>query len=70
MIQIKDFSNNPLRFIYENWKGEINKRTVFPIEIWYGHTDYHTKDQWFLRAMDIDKSAERDFAIKDIIKFL
>ena len=69
MIRSKE-SYNPLSFIYINWKGEISKRTVLPIKVWYGYTDFHTENQWFLKAMDIDKTSERDFAMKDIIKFL
>ncbi len=61
---------SPLVFIYENWKGEINKRSVLPLSIWYGNTDFHKENQWFLKAIDIEKIVERDFAIKDIIKFL
>lgn len=73
MIKIeimKQKENLLLKFIYTNWQGETRERTVIPIKIWYGHTDYHKKDQWFLKALDIEKNAERDFALKDIQKFL
>jgi hypothetical protein len=56
------------QFKYKNWKGKVSSRTVIPIEVWHGTTKYHTEPQWFLKAMDLDKQAERDFALKDIIK--
>lgn len=59
-----------LKFTYKNWEGETKDREVAPIKIWFGHTDYHKEDQWFLKAIDIEKNAERDFAVRDIIKFL
>lgn len=61
--------SNPLIFEYKNWKGETSMRTVIPSEIWYGHTDYHTNDQWMLKAWDVDKEDTRDFVVKDIISF-
>ncbi|MCK9308818.1 MAG: hypothetical protein M0P99_00925 [Candidatus Cloacimonetes bacterium] len=60
----------PLLFIYKNWKDKISERSAIPIEIWYGHTNFHKENQWFLKALDTTIIAERDFAIKDIIKFL
>jgi predicted DNA-binding transcriptional regulator YafY len=60
----------PLKFKYKNWESKTTIRTVEPIKIWYGKTQWHPKKQWFLKALDLDKNEERDFAIKDIIKFL
>jgi len=60
----------PLRFEYKNWQGQTAVRTVMPIEVWYGKTEFHPDKQWFLRAMDVDKAEERNFAVRDIIKFL
>lgn len=59
-----------LTFDYINWEGKRGVRNVKPIKIWYGETQFHKEKQWFLKALDIDKNAERDFALKDIIKFL
>ena len=59
-----------LIFEYTNWEGKTAVRRVRPIEIWYGKTEWHPKSQWLLRAMDLDKNEERNFAVKDIIKFL
>jgi predicted DNA-binding transcriptional regulator YafY len=59
-----------LKFEYINWEGKREMRKVKPIEIWFGETEFHKEKQWFLKAFDLDKKAERDFAMKDILKFL
>jgi predicted DNA-binding transcriptional regulator YafY len=51
---------------YTNWKGERRRRTILPRELWYGTTSYHTTPQWFIRAVDLEKTAVRDFALRDI----
>ena len=60
----------PLRFEYKNWQGQTAIRTVMPIGVWYGKTEFHPEEQYFLKAMDVDKGEERNFAVKDIIRFL
>jgi len=59
-----------LKFKYKNWQGVVGVRNVKPIQVWYGKTEFHKEKQWFLKAQDLDKNAERDFALKDVIKFL
>lgn len=56
-----------VRIVYKNWRGEVGERTIQPVKIWYGATEWHPEKQWFLKAFDIDKQAERDFALIDII---
>jgi predicted DNA-binding transcriptional regulator YafY len=53
-------------FLYKNYKGETAVRRVYPLELWWGKTDWHPAEQWFLKAFDIDKEDTRDFAISDI----
>jgi predicted DNA-binding transcriptional regulator YafY len=60
----------PLRMRYKNWEGKTAVRVVMPIKLWYGKTKWHPKEGWLLKARDLDKDAERDFSVKDIIKFL
>lgn len=55
-----------VQILYINWKGETAWRQIEPIELWYGHTQWHPEDQWLLKARDIKKDAVRDFAVKDI----
>jgi len=59
-----------LKFEYKNWENKIAVRTVKPIKIWYGKTEWHSENQWFLKALDLDKNEERDFSIRDILEFL
>ena len=54
-----------LRFIYTNWKGNVSERHVTPITIDWGSTEWHPEPQWLLHAFDLDKGAERHFALKD-----
>lgn len=59
-----------LTFVYLNWKGNVSIRRVRDAEFWFGRTFYHPDEQWFLKAFDLDKQEERNFAAKDIIRFL
>lgn len=59
-----------LKFKYKNWEGETAVREVKPIKIWLGESKWHKGKQWFLKAKDVSKDAERDFALRDILKFL
>jgi predicted DNA-binding transcriptional regulator YafY len=56
--------------LYKNWKNETAERHIEPIEIWFGSTEWHKEDQWLLKALDLEKRQERDFALKDIIEWL
>ena len=58
--------NNTVTIIYTNWRGETAERTIIPIKIWFGSNEWHKEEQWLLKAMDTEKNAERDFALKDI----
>lgn len=59
-----------LKFEYKNWQGKVAIREVQPISLWFGFTEFHKETQWFLKAYDVNKQAGRDFALKDIIKFM
>lgn len=58
--------NKTVTIVYTNYKGVTGTRRIVPIEINFGHNEWHTEDQWLMRALDIDKNAERTFALKDI----
>lgn len=62
----KVIADKSVSFVYKNWKGETSLRTVIPISLWYGSTEFHPESQWLLRAWDCVKKAERDFAMADI----
>ena len=44
---------------YQNWYGEIAILEIKPICLWFGQTE----EQWFLKAWDVEKQVERDFAL-------
>ena len=52
-----------VEFIYQNHQGEIAWRHVIPLTMWYGSTQWHPEPQWLLKARDLDRDAERDFAV-------
>lgn len=54
------------KVLYENYKGEVRWRYIHPIKYYFGCTDYHKKDQWLLHCFDIEKDAERTYAVCDI----
>lgn len=54
-----------VRAVYTNWKGETEIRKFLPIYIYFGSTEWHPERQWLLNAWDIEKDAEREFALKD-----
>lgn len=51
---------------YTNWEGITADRKIQPLHIWFGATEYHKTPQFLLNAIDLDKDAERDFAMNDI----
>lgn len=55
----------PITLTYTNWRGETAARTLIPLYVWFGATEWHPSPQWLLRATDTAKAAERDFALKD-----
>jgi predicted DNA-binding transcriptional regulator YafY len=71
MLNLLEFPSNvrdktEVEFYYTNWRGELALRTAIPIKIWFGQTSWHPEEQWFIRAFDVDKGEERDFALVDI----
>ena len=52
--------------LYTNYRGETALRTIVPERIWFGSTEWHREDGWMLDAFDVEKGAERSFAMKDI----
>lgn len=59
-----------VRILYKNWRDEVAEREILPRKIWFGSTEWHKTKQWFMQAIDVEKNETRDFAIKDILKWL
>ena len=60
-----EMESQPVTLTYTNWKGETAQRRIIPHRIWWGSTEWHPEPQWLLTALDVDKQADRDFALKD-----
>lgn len=58
-------TNIPLEIGYTNHRGAWSVRRIVPLRIWFGVTAWHHEPQWLLEAFDLDKQANRDFAICD-----
>ena len=52
--------------LYTNYRGETALRTIVPKRLWFGSTEWHRDEGWLLDAFDVEKGAERSFAMKDI----
>jgi hypothetical protein len=39
----------PIRFVYRN--GEMGTRTADAINAWFGSTEWHPEQQWFVKAL-------------------
>ncbi len=59
-----------VKILYTNWKGETRYRNIIPKSIEFKSTDWHKEEQWILNALDVDKNADRAFAIKDIKEWI
>ena len=63
-----------LRFRYRNHRGQVGERAVLiaPLmpSMWFGSTEFHPEPQWLLHAYDLDKTAYRDYAVRDILEWL
>lgn len=56
---------NRIKIWYTNWRGETSIRTITPLKIRYGTSEWHKEKQWLIIAFDHDKQEEREFAMKD-----
>ena len=56
-------------FTYRNYLGEVEKRHVIPRTISFGATPWHPAPQWMMHGWDLDKKAQRSFAISDITQW-
>ncbi|GHV93552.1 hypothetical protein AGMMS50268_40550 [Spirochaetia bacterium] len=59
-----------IKICYTNYRGETNIREIIPQKIWFGSTERHPENGWLLDAFDIEKNADRSFALKDIRAWL
>lgn len=62
--------NKELIFWYRNYRGQEGYRRVRPLGIRFGTNEWHTDPQWLLLAIDLEKDAEREFAMCGITSFV
>jgi predicted DNA-binding transcriptional regulator YafY len=56
-----------VQILYTNHRGETAWRKIRPKGLWFGTSDWHPEEQWFLCAVDVDRGLHRTFAM-DAIK--
>lgn len=52
--------------IYTNHRGETATRRIIPRQIRFGTSEWYAGEQWFLEAFDLDRQANRSFAMRAI----
>ena len=65
-MEDKNKDKEVVKILYTNWKNETRYRIIKPISIEFKSTEWHKEEQWILNAVDVEKNAIRNFAIKDI----
>lgn len=55
-----------IEFDYVNYRGVEGKRKAKFMSIYIGETEFHSGVQMLLRGFDLDKNAERTYAVKDM----
>ncbi|MCK1585451.1 hypothetical protein IVB03_39345 [Bradyrhizobium sp. 168] len=55
-----------IEFEYTNWEGRKGIRQAIPLSIRFGKSEWHGVPQWLMLAYDIDKRAEREYAMADM----
>ena len=63
----KGNTEQPFSGWYKNYEGKVQWRTILPIELWYGSTEWHPAEQWFVKAYDPTKDAQRDFVLANFL---
>jgi hypothetical protein len=69
VIPTRQDGTKAVYILYTNWKGETAWRKVLPWKMLFKSTPHHQEEQWILKAYDVDKNAERDFAMRDVHKW-
>ena len=54
-----------MRVVYRNYRGKKEIRYILPLRTWYGSTEWHPENQWFIEVYDLDKKDKRDYALND-----
>lgn len=52
-----------IRARYRNHRGEVSWRHFIPVRLAHGVNDWHEREGWYLIGYDLDRQANRDFAL-------
>ena len=69
VIGDRNIEDIAIKVVYKNWKGEVGLRTIIPLSIHHGKSDFHKDEQWLLKVWDIDKKDYRTYALRDILEW-
>jgi hypothetical protein len=61
----EDNLNKVHEITYKNWRGKTSLRKVIIKSFRFGTTEWHKEPGWLMRAWDVEKQAEREFALAD-----
>lgn len=65
-LRVPDAETNPghpVRFTYTNWRGKKSERQAILERIFWGTTTYYKVPQWLVMGYDLDKRADRTYAL-------
>lgn len=62
----KKIEDVAIKVVYKNWKEEVSLRTIIPLSIYFGNTEFHKDGQWLMKVWDVDKKDYRTYALRDI----
>jgi hypothetical protein len=60
---------NPIKVRYTNYRGETAVRTIVPMSFYFGSTEYHKEEQWLVKLWDVERAAERIYALREITEW-
>ncbi len=63
-------ANTVAMILYRNYRGETSVRRIIPRQIRFASTEWHPEEQWLLDAYDLDRQADRSFALRDVIEWM
>lgn len=52
---------------YTNYRGVTAIRRIVPRQIHFVSTEWHPDPQWVMEAFDLERGAERSFAMRDVL---
>lgn len=67
--QAPPVAGDPVEILYVNHRGVQALRTVLPLRIRFGSTDWHPEPQWLMDALDVERGVERSFAMVDVAQW-